>query len=107
MNIDPGTIRLTREGADESVSPIRWSYEDVAAPYPGEPCGCWKAKGDNVMDLTLKFDTREVVEKLGLKSLSGETISLIIKGSLNNQASFRAQDCIKILKQKDRKTKYH
>lgn len=102
MNIDPGTIRLTRQGTSESVSPIGWSYEDVAAPYPGEPCGCWKAKGDDVMDLTLKFDTREIVEKLGLKSLSGETISLIIKGSLNNGTSFRAQDCIKILKQKNR-----
>jgi len=100
MNIDPATIRLTREGASESVSPILWSYEDVAAPYPGEPCGCWKNKGDDIMDLTLKFDTRELIEKLGLESMSGETIPLIIKGSLYNRTSFRVQDCIKILKQK-------
>jgi len=100
MNIDPGTIRLTREGTSESVSPIRWNYEDVSAPYPGEPCDCWVTAGDGTMDLNFKFDTSELVEKLDLNSLSGETIPLVIKGSLYNQTSFQAQDCIKILMRK-------
>ncbi len=38
--IDPESIRITREGVDAEVSPIRWNYSDVATPFEGELCDC-------------------------------------------------------------------
>jgi hypothetical protein len=72
--IDPSTIRLTRDGV-EGVAPLRWSYEDVASPVGGEV-------GDGYMDLTLKFDTEELVEILGLRDDAGTTIELTLTGYL-------------------------
>ncbi|UCC32852.1 MAG: hypothetical protein JSW53_03360, partial [Candidatus Bathyarchaeota archaeon] len=35
--VDPETVQLTLEGLGVGVAPLRWSYEDVATPYEGEP----------------------------------------------------------------------
>lgn len=37
--IDPASIRLTREGVEGEVAPIRSAYGDAATPYDGELCG--------------------------------------------------------------------
>lgn len=63
--IDPASIRL------EGVAPLRSDYEDVGTPF--EPftgkadCGldCNEDGPDGMMDLTLKFDSQEVVAALG------------------------------------------
>jgi len=98
--IDPQTIRLTREGVEDGVAPIRWSYEDVATPYTGEPCGGHELGGDGYLDLTLKFKTQELVATLGLDAFKGEVIVLILTGNLKEEdggTPIRGQDCVWIL----------
>ncbi len=98
--IDPATIRLTMEDADEGVAPLRWSYEDVATPYMGEPCSGHDLAGDGYLDLTLKFNRQEVVETLGLGAFEdGDCVILILTGNLMeefNGSPIRGQDCIRI-----------
>jgi hypothetical protein len=97
--IDPETILLNRscEGC-EGVAPIRWSYEDVATPFEGELCDCHELEGDGILDLTLKFDTQELVEKLDLCPLDGQTIPLTITGNLKSDTPIEGEDCIWVLK---------
>jgi hypothetical protein len=93
--IDPETIELTR------VAPIRWSYEDVATPFEGELCDCHDLNGDGYMDLTLKFDTQELVETLRLSEEAGKTIPLTITGNLIEEEGgtpIEGEDCIWVLK---------
>jgi hypothetical protein len=97
--IDPATIELTREGYD-GVSPLRWSYEDVATPFEGELCDCHNLNGDGWMDLTLKFKMQEVTDTLGLEDEVGNTIPLLITGSLMEDAGgtpIQGSDCIWVL----------
>jgi len=49
------------------------------------------------MDLTLKFDTQEIVQALGTVA-DGEILKLIIKGTLTNGKKFEGADCIRIIK---------
>jgi hypothetical protein len=97
--IDPATIELTREG--RGVAPLRWSYEDVATPFEGELCDCHDLNGDGYMDLTLKFDTQELVEKLALCDFGdGEEIPLTITGNLKEEEGgtpIKGEDCIRVL----------
>lgn len=98
--IDPTTIQLTIEGVEEGVMPLRWSYEDVATPYTGEPCGGHALGGDGYLDLTLKFGTQDVVNTLGLYDFKGETILLILTGNLKEEfggTPIQGQDCTWIL----------
>jgi hypothetical protein len=98
--IDPATIQLTREGIEEGVSPLRWSYEDVATPYTGEPCGGHDLNGDGYLDLSLKFENQEVYDTLGLEEFKGETLPLVITGNLKEEhdgTPIRGEDCVWIL----------
>jgi hypothetical protein len=99
--IDPETIRLTMEDVAEGVPPLRWSYEDVATPYEGEPCSGHDLAGDGYLDLTLKFKTQEVVQTLGLDAFSNrDVIILILTGNLMeeyNGSPIRGQDCLWII----------
>ena len=102
-DIDPATVRLTREGVGGGVSPLRWSYEDVATPFEGELCDCHDLNGDGYLDLSLKFDTQELVTTLSLGDAEGQTIPLIIIGKLIEEAGGRditGSDCIRILETK-------
>ncbi len=81
--IDPETVRLTLEGLGVGVAPLRWSYEDVATPYMGEPWGGHDLGPDGCLDLTLKFKTQEVIATLGLDAFSdGDVIILMLTGNL-------------------------
>jgi len=98
--IDVTTIKLTLEGLDDGVSPIRWSYEDVATPWTGEPGGGHALGGDGYLDLTLKFKTQEVRTTLGLDAFLKQKIPLIITGNLNQAAGgtpITGQDYVWIL----------
>lgn len=100
--IDPESILLTREGyEDVGVSPLRWSYEDVATPYTGdEECGCHDLDGDGYLDLSLKFKNKEVVETLDIEDVVGEVIPLIITGNLKEEEGgtpIKGQDCVWVL----------
>jgi hypothetical protein len=66
--LDPATLKIGYAGA-EVVTPLRWSYEDVATPF--EPflgkasCDdCTYDGPDGFLDLTVKFKALEVVTAL-------------------------------------------
>ena len=103
--IDPATIQLTREGYEVGVSPLRWSYEDVATPFEGELCECHDLNGDGYMDLTLKFKTQEVKDTLELEVEAGNTVPLLVTGNLkeeDGETPIVGSDCIWVL-QTDKK----
>ena len=98
--IDPDSIRLSREGVDGEVAPLRWSGADVATPFEGELCECHEITGDGIMDLALKFGNQEVFNVLKLDELFGNTIPLTITGNLKEEfggTPIRGEDCVKVL----------
>ena len=96
--IDPASIRLTIEGLEEGVAPLRWSYEDVATPYMGEPCSGHDLGPDGYLDLTLKFKAQEVIDTLGLDAYSdGDVVIIVVTGNLKEEhdgTPIQGQDCI-------------
>jgi hypothetical protein len=99
--IDPESIRITREGVDAEVKPIRWSYEDVATPFEGELCDCYWLKGDGIMDLAMNIYRDEIVEHLRLQEVAGMTIPLTVTGKLKDEfggTSIEGKDCVWVLK---------
>jgi predicted extracellular nuclease len=68
--IDPESITLA------GVSPVRWSYEDVATL--GD---CPSKKGDGYLDLVLHFDAQEIVTVLG-EVYDGQIVTLKLIGYL-------------------------
>jgi uncharacterized repeat protein (TIGR01451 family) len=82
--IDPATVLL------EGVAPLRWSLEDVATPYTGEVIegceDCTTDRADGQMDLTLKFDTPELVAALEEPLEDRECRVLMLSGYLTEEA---------------------
>jgi len=105
-DIDPTTILLSRED-HEGIAPIRWNYEDVATPFGGELCDCHDLDGDGYLDLTLEFNTKDLIEAQGLGECErDEMISLTITGNLYDEAGgtqIQGSDCIKVLKPEKKK----
>jgi hypothetical protein len=66
------TSSLLLNGA---VQPLRHEYE-YAGSKSGEP--------DGFLDLTLKFDLQEIVKTLGDSPSDGDTVTLVLTGSLYN-----------------------
>jgi choice-of-anchor C domain-containing protein len=101
LTIDPATIRLSLEGMEVGVAPIRWSYEDVGTPFEGELCGCHALNGDGYIDLSLKFDIKALITTLELGGIIGNTLPLTITGNLKEEfggTPIQGQDCIWVLK---------
>lgn len=96
-SIDPTTISLTRGGVGEVVVPLRWAYEDVATPFAGEPCGCSARGRDGWLDMTLKFDTQDVIAALEFEHVLGQTIPLEITASLVDDTPMLGRDCVRVL----------
>ncbi|MDY6952838.1 MAG: hypothetical protein SWE60_15105 [Thermodesulfobacteriota bacterium] len=97
--IDPATIRMSREGVEGAVAPIRHGYEDVATPFEGDMSACHDLKGDGLVDLTLKFKRKELAEVLDLDEKEGETIPLAVVGNLYEKfggTAIAGQDCVTI-----------
>lgn len=90
-DVDVGSVSL------EGVAPIRFSYEDVATPFDGELCDCHEAGPDGYLDLTLKFDTQEIVTALGDVE-DGDVLVLTAKVTMEDGAMKEASDCIRIIK---------
>lgn len=60
--IDPASIKLA------GVSPLRWSWEDVATPFEGlikDAYDCHDLGIDGYLDLVLMFNMQEVIAALG------------------------------------------
>jgi len=97
--IDPATVRL------EGVSPLRWSYRDVATPY--EPYlgkqgafDCTTEGPDGYLDLTLKFSAQEIAAALGGVA-DGDVLTLSLDGYLLDGTTYIiGEDVVVILMKK-------
>lgn len=93
QDIDVSTITL------EGVAPVGHAYSDVATPYvpimdkPLESSACHTLGSDGYGDLTLRFNTQEVINALGNVS-PGEVLKVKVKGKLLNGADFEGEDII-------------
>jgi uncharacterized repeat protein (TIGR01451 family) len=97
--IDPESIKITREDVGVSVPVLRWSFEDAATPYDGDLCGCHALTGDGIMDLSLKFSSAAIVQMLMLDEVLGETIPFTITGNLLEEYggdTIEGQDCMRV-----------
>jgi hypothetical protein len=99
--IDPATVRLS------DVSPLRWSLRDKSTPFVPfvgkENCDdCNELGPDGYLDLTLKFNSLEVVAALGDVN-DGDCIVLTLTGSLKEEfgsTPIVGEDVVVILKKK-------
>lgn len=86
--IDPQTLKLA------GVAPLRWDYEDVAAPNTGDsPSDCSAATLDGYYDLSLKFDTQAVVQALGSVT-DREVRTLTLTGALLDGTPITGTDVV-------------
>ncbi len=87
--VDPESLLL------EGVSPITWSIEDVTGPAEGEgDCNDTEEGPDGYADLTLKYDTKELVTALGEVNNGDEMILTITGNLLDGTQVVKANDCI-------------
>jgi len=86
--IDVASIRL------EGVAPIRSSVEDVSGD------NCAEEVPDGYLDMTLKFDTQEILSVLGGEGgvSDGDEIILQLTGSLGDGTKIDGDDSVLILK---------
>lgn len=91
--IDPATVEL------EGVSPLRWDTEDVATPFDGEISDpaqrdeCTDEGADGFTDLTLKFDTQDVLDAFGAVS-DGDVVVVSLTGELTDGQPFEGVDVV-------------
>lgn len=104
-DVDVHSILLARaDGIGVDITPatkknrgLHVSIEDVATSFDAIGCDCHDLSGDGIDDLSLKFLASEMTRAFGLKSLRrGETIELVLRGSLQDGTAFEATDCIVI-----------
>ena len=94
--IDVSSIRLA------DVAPIRSSIEDVSIPSEGDECECTTEAGDGFDDLTVKFNTQDIVDALG-EVVNGETLVLTLTGELSDGTPIEGADCIRVKKPRAKK----
>jgi hypothetical protein len=91
-NIDVASIRLAE------VAPIRSSFDDVATPVAdGNECECITEGPDGYTDLTLKFKTQEIVEKLinaPNELVDSQPLSLTLTGASSDDTLIEGTDCV-------------
>ena len=94
FNLDPVSVRL------EGIAPIRSSYEDVSTFVVDTENGfvCATEGPDGYLDLTLKFDTQEIINTLGY--VEDDDILLLTLTVKDNDGVLRAgTDCVIIIKE--------
>lgn len=97
--IDPASLKLWLQNcAAGPVVPIRFAYEDVAGPYTGvDECGCTTDGPDGILDLTFKFDKRQVRDVLGLNAFPNMSfVRLWVSGSMLDGCELVSTDCIRV-----------
>ena len=90
--IDIASIRL------EGAAPIRSIIEDVSTPLldKQDEYDCASEGEDGFDDLTLKFDTQEVVSALG-EVADGDELVLTLTGKFPDGKPIEGKDCVTIL----------
>ena len=105
-NIDPTTITL------EGIQPLKWGLEDVATPFnpviPKEDrLDCNEKSADGFPDLTLKFDTQQMVKELELTGAEDKSIQeWFLKFKLNDETELTGSDVVWILNNEPRGNPY-
>jgi hypothetical protein len=104
MDVDLASVYLMRaDGGGGAVAPHEGPpgphsvYADVATPLAGELCECIEAEGDGIMDLSMKFNSNDVVEALELDLVDCEFVELEVSGALLDGTAFAATDCIRLV----------
>lgn len=97
FEIDPATVRISREGVDGEVAPVGWAYADVATPLIGGLCACHKRRGDGLDDLEFSFRIGEIVDVLEFEGHAGETLPLTLSGGLATGGVFEGIDCAHVI----------
>ena len=89
-DIDVTSVRLF-----DDLEPVRYSYEDVAAPVDSADgcCACMEEGADGYMDLTLKFDKRSVLEKLHAMP-EADQYTMFVSGFLADGERIEGHDCV-------------
>jgi hypothetical protein len=82
-SIDPTSLRLTRDGMNNGVAPIR---HNITAGETSVHA-----------DMLLKFSVPEVVRTLLLNELAGQTITLLLTGQSLDGTTIRGQDYVLLL----------
>ncbi len=91
MQIDIATLML------EGVAPVSWYYEDVTGPASSDGvCNDMYMEPDGIMDLTLKFNTQELLAAIAPVAPGDERV-LKITGKLLEGRNIEGDDCIKIV----------
>jgi hypothetical protein len=83
--VDTGSLAL------DGLAPVLVGEEDVATPFGGDLCGCTEAGPDGFMDLTLKFDTQELLDMIGPHR---GYLVLTLTGTLLDGTAIEGQDCV-------------
>ena len=95
--IDPATLYL--DLPEGMVYPVNWAYEDVTMPAGNAwECNDTEMGPDGYMDLTVKFNTQELIAALG-EINDGDELIIVIKGNLMDDGqAIEGDDCILIIK---------
>ncbi len=74
-------------------------FKDAATPFTGKnQCDCAELRGDGILDLLLKFRTRDLIIALELNDVpAGALVSLVLTGELLDGTPFEADDCVLIV----------
>jgi hypothetical protein len=97
FRIDPASVRISRDEQDGEVAPVGWAYADVGTPLIGGLCACHKRRGDGLDDLEFSFRIGDLIEALALEGCAGETVPLILTGTLETGEVFRGADCAHVI----------
>ena len=84
--VDVATLSLV------GIGPIRSGYEDVATPLI-DSCDCTTDGPDGWLDLTLKFNTQEIIAALG-DLYDGDVLELQLTCETLNGVPFVGFDCV-------------
>jgi hypothetical protein len=87
--IDVASLKL------EGVDPLRSDLEDVSGPFAAELCGCTASGPDGSLDLTLKFDTQDLMAAIGPYP-KGERV-LTLTGMLLDGTPIEGKDCVVVI----------
>ena len=95
-NIDPGSVRLGREGTGE-CAPSAWGYADVGMTVIGSAPDCNNPRGDGLDDLVLEFPIADLVKTLELADEAGQTLRLHLRGKIVTGQAIEGADEVVLL----------